>query len=409
MSRPSHIAYILDRFPVISQTFVSDEIFSVREAGVDCTVFALKEGNNSALHARARALLGAGIVQYASAPGLAGELASLLRLVVRHPFRAARASLKALLDRRFRWCARLSLPLAAAIEEQGATHIHAHFADTAARVAMWVHLWTGLPYTFTSHGYDIFDRPPPDLAELTRHAGAMVCVSRYNSAYLQREFALPPAKLRLIRCGIYYTDFEAPARHPEPDCRVPKLLCVARLEEIKGHAYLFEAVRKLLDDGYRPLLRLAGEGSHRESLEAHAARLGLAGHVEFLGAQTAAQVKALFAWCDLSVLPSMSESVGLVNMECLASGRLMIATRVLGVPELVQDRITGLLCPPGDPDALAAAVKWALRHPDEATAMVLRGQALVRSEFERTRCTAQLIALWSDCAMRRQGASQTAP
>jgi len=395
------VAYILDQFPVISQTFVSDEIFSVREAGVECSIFALKESANTALHPRARALVDAGIVRYAKPCGVLSELGMLTRLLARHPARTIRTLLKATFDLRFRWCARLALPIALQIERDDVTHVHAHFADTAARVAMWVHRWTGLPFTFTTHRYDIFDRPPPDLAEMTRKADAMVCVSRYNMTYLERTFGLPAGKMHLIRCGIYGADFAGAFRHPGAACRAPRLLCVARLEGSKGHAYLFAALRQLVDDGLAPILKLAGDGSLRQALEAEVARLGLADHVEFLGEQTAEQVKALFEWCDLSILPSVSESMGLVNMECMAAGRLMIATEVLGVPELVQDRITGLLCPPADPAAIARAVQWVLAHPRESAAMVRRGQELVQREFDRTLCTAQLIDLWARSDARR--------
>jgi glycosyltransferase involved in cell wall biosynthesis len=173
-----------------------------------------------------------------------------------------------------------------------------------------------------------------------------------------------------------------------------RLLCVARLMPEKGHHYLFEAVRLLVDQGLAVELVLAGEGPLRAELESLSRNLGIHRHIRFLGEQTGLQVRQLFRDCDIGVLASVSESVGLANMEGMASGRPVVATAVLGVSELVEDRVTGFLCPPRDTKAIANAIQWILAHPDDTQLIVERGKQRVKAEFSRDECTRQLIRAW---------------
>jgi glycosyltransferase involved in cell wall biosynthesis len=162
----------------------------------------------------------------------------------------------------------------------------------------------------------------------------------------------------------------------------------------KGHQYLFEALRLLVEQGIAVELNLVGEGPLRAELEGLAAKLAIRPYIRFLGAKTGLQVSQLFRDCDIGVLASVSESLGLVNIECMAGGRPVIATAVLGVSELVEDRVTGFLCPPGDPVAIADTIQWILAHPDETQVIVERGKERVKTEFSREECTRRLVLAW---------------
>jgi glycosyltransferase involved in cell wall biosynthesis len=272
--------------------------------------------------------------------------------------------------------------------------VHAHFADRAAQMAMWVHRWTGIPFTFTTHRYDIFEQPPSNLGELVAEAQGMVCISRFNRDYLASHFSVDERKLELVRCGIYVQEFEGETRVPDPKSEVVRLLCVARLAPEKGHRYLLEAVRLLRDRGTGAELTLAGDGPLRQELEALARTLRIEPSVKFLGARSTIEVRNLFQECDIAVLSSLSEGIPIVAMEGMISGRPVIATAVQGVPELVEDRVTGFLCPPRAPECIAGAVEWILANPEKTKAVVEAGKARVKQEFSRERCTEQLLALW---------------
>lgn len=388
------IAYILDRFPAISETFISDEVYSVTQAGVPCRVFSLDQRSIAVIHPRAKKVVDSGVVTFYKPKAVLSDLWTLLMLAIRNPYRTVRTLASALHDKQHRWLARSALAIARSGQKLGVTHFHAHYADTAAQIAMWSHRWAGTPYTLTTHGYDIFQAPPHNMKELVDESRGMVCISHYNLRFLVENFDVDERKLKVIRCGIYVEEFENDIRVPTSQCSPLRLLCVARLVPEKGHRHLFEAVRMLVVRGITVNLNLAGDGPLRGALENLAAEMAIASNVHFLGEQTGIQVRQLFQECDIAVLASISESMGLVNMEAMASGRPVIATAVLGVPELVQDRITGFLCPPGDPSAIVETIQWILANPDETQTIIERGKKRVKIEFSRTKCTQQLINAW---------------
>ncbi|HKG56012.1 MAG TPA: glycosyltransferase [Candidatus Limnocylindrales bacterium] len=137
---------------------------------------------------------------------------------------------------------------------------------------------------------------------------------------------------------------------------------VARLEPEKGHPTLFEAwpaVLRAVPDAY---LLVVGEGSRRDALERLAQELRVAHRVVFTGRRD--DVPAVTAALDVAVLPSYREAQGLTILEAMALSRPVVASHVGGIPEVVEDGVTGLLVPPHDPDALAAAlIRLLVDHP----------------------------------------------
>lgn len=389
------VGYVLDRFPAISETFISDEVYSVIQAGVSCHVFSLDQSSLAVVHPRAKQVVEAGVVSYCKTKSLLSDLCDLLVLAIRNPTRTVRTLALALRDKEHKWLARSALSIARASQRLEVNHFHAHYADTAAQLAMWAHRWTGTPFTLTTHGYDIFETPPHNMKELVDESQRMICISYYNLRYLVKTFGVDERKLTVIRCGIYVDEFENDTRVPRLQDEPLRLLCVARLVPEKGHQYLFEAVRKLIARGVAVSLSLAGGGPLKVALEDLANKMKISANVHFLGEQTGLQVRQLFRDCDIAVLASLSESMGLVNMEGMASGRPVIAPAVLGVPELVEDRVTGFLCPPANSEAIVDTILWILSHPDDTREIIERGKKRVKTEFSREECTGQLISAWN--------------
>ena len=136
---------------------------------------------------------------------------------------------------------------------------------------------------------------------------------------------------------------------------------VARLEPEKGHPTLLEAwplSSARCPDAY---LLIVGEGSRREALEAQARELRIAHRVVFTGRRD--DVPAVTAALDVAVLPSYREAQGLSILEAMALSRPVVASNVGGIPEMIEDGVTGLLVPPHDADALAAAIVRLLTRP----------------------------------------------
>lgn len=154
---------------------------------------------------------------------------------------------------------------------------------------------------------------------------------------------------------------------------------VAVLEERKGHRFLLEAATALKAQGYRLRYRFAGEGTHRRPLEKIVREAGLGEDVEFAG--FVADIPKFLSSVDLFVLPSLYEGLGVSVLEAMAAGKPVVASRTGGIPEIVMDRVTGVLVPPGDPPALARAISELLSHNGLRRVMGARGRERVLKNF----------------------------
>lgn len=187
---------------------------------------------------------------------------------------------------------------------------------------------------------------------------------------------LDPAPLRVA---------EEPGRH---------FLYAGRLTPIKGVDVLLEAVRDLPGTD----LLVAGEGRSRADLEAQARSAGM-DHVRFLGFQEDAELERLVRSSICTVLPSVGyETFGLAALESLALGRPVVASRIGGIPEVVDDGVDGFLVPPGDAGALRDRMRWLARHPDRAMEMGATGRRKVESSFDPDAHYEGLMRVYRDAA-----------
>lgn len=159
----------------------------------------------------------------------------------------------------------------------------------------------------------------------------------------------------------------------------PLLLSIAALVRRKGHDVLLDALAALGKRGLRPRLWVAGDGPERAVLEAQAEHLGLAAQVDWLGQRD--DVGDLLAAADVFVLPSRAEGLGVAALEAMAAGRAVVASAVGGLAEAVVDGRSGLLVPPGDAVALAAALEQLLREPALRARLAAGGPARVAEGF----------------------------
>jgi glycosyltransferase involved in cell wall biosynthesis len=148
---------------------------------------------------------------------------------------------------------------------------------------------------------------------------------------------------------------------------IPLIGTVSRLTPIKGLRHLIAAMPEILRQCPDVQLALAGDGEDRPALERLAAELGISRRVHLLGFRR--DPAAVTAALDVFVLPSLNEGQGRVLVTAMALGVPVVATRVGGVPEVVEDGSQGLLVPPGDPQALSQAVGLLLRDKGRAAAL----------------------------------------
>ncbi len=399
--RGGPIAYVVSRFPAVTETFVLEEIRDLRARGVEVEVFPLFGASGGEVHAAWRAL--APHTHYHAA--LSWELlAAQAHWARRRPGAYLRAwwdALRATAPSR-KLLVRAPIVIAKAalvarrIEALGARHVHAHFATHPALAAWVVRALAGTGYSFTAHAHDLF----VDTAMLREKVAAarfVVTISEFNRAFLERRCGADAAgKLHVVRCGVDLAAFDPGARRPP---EVPTFACVASLRPYKGHGVLLDACRILRDRGIRTRTLLVGDGELRRRLAARVAREGLSDLVELLGARPHEEIPALLAGATAMVLPSVRardgqmEGIPVALMEAMAAGVPVVATRLSGIPELISDGDTGLLVPERDPAALADAMERLAREPALGARLAARARAVVEERFDRTRNVAVLEAL----------------
>lgn len=198
----------------------------------------------------------------------------------------------------------------------------------------------------------------------------------------------PHHAVRLIPNGIDLQSLRERAAEPARFGALPAPLvaCVARLEPVKGVDVLVRAAGLLPDT----MVAVVGSGSQEARLREIAVASGVADRVRFLGDGGAA---ALLAHADVVVVPSRSEGFGLVAAEASALGRPVVASRVGGLLDVIEDGVTGLLVEPEDPRELARAVSALLADTDRAAAMGEAGRERVERHFTRARMTAAYVDL----------------
>ena len=201
-----------------------------------------------------------------------------------------------------------------------------------------------------------------------------------SAAVLDRGRQLMPEIIP--RSSVIHNALERPSVLPKPlPFSPPRLLCLGRLERIKGFDVALRAFAAVVARVPHARMVIAGEGPERPGLEQQVAKLGLGDVVEFTGWITPDAVPALINTATVVVMPSRSESLPLVGLQAALMARPTVATRVGGLPELVVDQETGLLVPSEDDAALAEAILGLLHQPDTAREMGLSALARVTREF----------------------------
>lgn len=273
--------------------------------------------------------------------------------------------------------------------------IHTHLFD-AGIVGVIAGRITGVPCIVHRHHDDIhhlLDRPLHiGLDRLAaRGAQRVIAVSSATRDVLVLREGVPATKVRVVPNGIAFERIDQVTDRTIQALRQelvlgdrPVVTVAAKMFRLKGQSDMLNAMPQLLACEPNLVLLLAGTGPcrFRRELEDQARRLGISGAVRFLGWRR--DLPCVLASSDVVVVPSLTETFGLVALEAMAVGTPVVASRVGGLPELVDDGVTGILVPPSSPDALAGAVQRLLLDADLRSRL---GQA-ARHRARRYRLTA---------------------
>jgi colanic acid/amylovoran biosynthesis glycosyltransferase len=400
--RPAPVGYILKMFPRFSETFILNELLELERQGVTLRIFSLKEPNDGIVHRDVELVRGdVTYIQWRRVLVVARAHAKVFR---RSPARYVTALLFALRRHRFasvKYFLKAGV-IADHVVREGIRHIHAHFASSAASVALDVHRLTGVPYSFTAHAKDIY-RAGLDIDHLRMkldEARFAVTVSDYNRRHLAR---LGGRDIVRIYNGLDLRRFVPNGGVPDEP---PLILGVGRLVEKKGFDVLIRACGLLRVDGVRFRCVIVGKGELARDLRTLISALDLQQHVELAGPLSQEALLELFPHASVVAAPCVVGSDGnrdglpTVLTEAMALKVPVVATPVTGIPELVEDGRTGLIVPERDPAALAAAIRRLIDETGTAQRLAEAGRERVERDFDLRVNVGELRTLFEASAAR---------
>jgi glycosyltransferase involved in cell wall biosynthesis len=408
MGPSERVAYVIGRYPAVSHTFVTREVQALRAAGVEVRTISIhraadsdvlsaldraeREATYSLLPLRFRALVGAHARALCAPRAYFRTLAAALQ---------GGSGLKARLWRGFYFAE--AIMVWEHCRREGVRHVHAHHLNQASDAAMLAadyanavsrgSAWT---WSFTMHGpNEFYDVSRFRLAEKAEKASFVACISDFARSQVMAfvpEERWP--RLRVVHCGVDPDEYDP--KSLAADTRKESgfaILYVGRLVPFKGQGLLLQALAELRKTSTEPTLTLIGDGPSREELERKASRLGLDGAVKFAGAVGQDEIRSYFAAADAFCLPSFAEGVPVVLMEAMAMELPVVTTRVMGISELVEDGVDGILIRPGRLDALTSSLAGLAADPRLREELGRRAREKVRAEFDVRQSGRELAAI----------------
>lgn len=409
------IAYLINQYPKVSHSFIRREIAGVEASGLRVERFSIRSCSSELVDEedkqeleKTRVILGIGII---------GLIFALIRTGLTRPMRFVRAfSLMLQIGwhsergvwRNFAYLAEACV-LLRWFSELGIAHVHSHFGTNSTTVAMLCRTLGGPPYSFTVHGPEEFDKVQAiALTEKIERAAFVVAVSSFGKSQLYRWCERQHwSKIHIVHCGVDEL-FLTQTPVPVPD--QPRLVCVGRLSEQKGHLLLIEAAGRLAAESLPFKLILVGDGPLRSEIETLMAQYGLQDCVEITGWASSREVQQQLLASRGLVLPSFAEGLPVVIMEALALSRPVISTYVAGIPELVEPNTCGWLVPPGSVESLTEAMRTALQAPVETLEQMGRaGVHRVSEQHDAAKEASKLAALFRSCIEQSQNPTTEVP
>lgn len=362
------IAYLVNQYPKVSHSFIRREIQALEKAGVSVARYSIRSLFDELVdpgdlneHQKTKFVLGdgslkkivLGTLRCFFKPRLFFKTFSLAvscgwgseRGLARHLIYFAEACVIS------RWCA-----------EDEVQHIHAHFGTNSTTVAMLTGMLAGVPYSFTVHGPEEFDKPVfISLGKKIENSAFVVGISSFGKSQLYRQLqGRYWDKVNVVHCGLDSAFYEGGVTRAATD---NNLVCVGRLCEQKGQLLLVEAAHKLALQGIDFHITLVGDGPMRSDVEELIRKYDLSAKLTITGWMSSDEVRQQLEAAKALVLPSFAEGLPVVIMESMALSRPVVTTYIAGIPELVIPGENGWLVPAGDVEALVDAVSSLLATP----------------------------------------------
>lgn len=397
------IAYILSRFPVLTETFITGEIEELRRRETDVQVFSLKgPRRDEVFHGNTEKLINTthyfpylfslviweGLFFYMrTKPGTCFDIfRKIFRTHIRNPLQLLKTL--AVVPKTF--------AIAMTLKKSGITKVHAHWATIPATTAWIAAKLNGITFTFTAHAWDIFEVDTM-LKEKMQDARKIVTISEYNKKYLHEKFpSIDSNKIVVIHCGVDLGKFSPYQSIEESTFRI---LSVGRLTEKKGFDVLLHACRLLKERGIPILCRIVYvSGNYEYEIFRLYKQLDLIETVQFIPELPQEEIIKQYLNADCFVLPcviagsSDRDGIPVVILEALAMELPVVTTSVSGIPEVIKDNETGLLVSPQNAEELANAIERIYSDTELRKKLRKAGRDVVHEQFEISSCVSRLLS-----------------
>jgi glycosyltransferase involved in cell wall biosynthesis len=407
------IAYYLQRFPYLTETFILREMLLLREMGVDVQIFSLlPPGPKGTMHQQVQAMMP--FVHYSQFIFSFKLIQAQFYFLLRTPRKYFKALGRAIWQT---WPEPVDLGkmliifpksvyFARQMQEMKIDHIHAHFVWTNGIAAQVAADLTGVTYSLHAHAWDIFQRNQECVRRQISLASVVVTVSEYHRQYIANLCPhWKPDDIRVVHYGLDPSEF-TPGHVPAEENTI-RIISVGSLVEKKGHAYLIEACALLLSKGYKFQCSIIGGGYLRESLQERIDRFGLKGSVFLVGAKNQTDVQDLYRHSDIfalaCVIAQNGDRDGMPNvlLEAMAMELPVITTPVTGNPELVHEEENGLIVPSRDAQALASAIERLINDQALRLRLGKQGRQTILAGFDIRQTSAEMAAIFNKYKKKR--------
>ena len=393
MKNKKNIAYLAPEIPALSATFVYQEILQLIELGIAIKPVSIHRPKNKAASEILKKLeldtfylyeqpfvnmIISNIIVFFSSPL---KYFSVLKMAYND---AKKVGLSSHTGKGLLYRCIVAAGFVDYLRKNNIEHIHSNFAHIPTDIAMYAAAMHGITFSFLSHANDLFERGWL-LEEKVNRSKFAVTISQYNKKFLIDNGA-DEGKINVIHCGVNTASFSN--REKKELSEPPILGSLGRMVEKKGFDILILACAQLKRKGIIFKLQLAGGGPLKEELEALALENNLAGEINFMDSISHESVPTWIKSLDVFVLPCQKDKNGdmdgipVVLMESMLSGVPVLTTRISGIPELVEDGVTGLLCEPHDVECLAMKIESLLSDSTVRGDLCQKAIWKVQAEFE---------------------------
>jgi colanic acid/amylovoran biosynthesis glycosyltransferase len=405
------VAFIHHAFPRVHNTFTVNEIVELLRRGVDVSIFSLGRSPDVL---RNDNIYSCGIATrtYYCEDFPTDDLSVPHTCEpYMHRFRApAPSRLRSLLNGK--WPARPTIRFSFAavanrLIDDRYDIIHGAFGNTPATAALVLSEMTGIPWTFETHAYDLFVDFPFAASKFTK-ASIVFTESNYHRAFLEDKLKAPPGKVEVMHLSPDRLMLDEIEPLPRRDNLV---VSVCRLHPIKGLNHALRAIAQIRDEFPTVEYVIVGEGPLDSDLRREAVRLGIHERVRFAGSMTNGEACTLVRQAAVFLLPSViwqdgdRDGTPTAIAEAMQLEVPVISSNISGIPELVEDGVTGILTPPGSVDDIALALRRLLNDRALRIAMGRAGRQKVLAEFDVERNAEKLLTSW-EAVLRRPSHSE---